>query len=85
MSEEKQTIDSLLEANETLKGEVSRLREAHKLLRKVNSALRNANESYRRQVNLAVENDEIFKQFCNGDFDVPSPNPDESGLLEPGS
>lgn len=83
--DQQQVVQSLLDANEIQQGELRRLRESNKLLRKVNSALRNANESYRRQVNLAVENDEMFKKFCNGDFDAPSQNSDESGLLEPGS
>ena len=80
MSEEKQVIESLLESNDLLQGEVNRLRNSNRILRRVHSALRQANESLRRQVALAHENDALFKQFCNGDFDAPSPSESEGVL-----
>lgn len=85
MPEEKYEIESLLEANKILSEEAATLRNSNRILRKVNSALRQANDSLRRTHDLQVQNDEMFKRFCNGEFDAPSTQPDESGLLEPGS
>jgi FtsZ-binding cell division protein ZapB len=82
MEEKQQVIESLIEANDLLQEEVSRLRNSNRILRRVHSALRSANESLRRQVALAHENDTLFKQFCNGDFDAPSPGNVEGGLPE---
>jgi hypothetical protein len=83
MSEEKHIVESLVEANDLLQGELSRLRDQNKILRKVHSALRRANDSLRRQVELARQNDELFKQYCDGDFDAPSSSPSEGGLPTP--
>ena len=80
-----QVIDSLIESNNILQGEVAQIRRSNRILRTVNSTLRKSIDSLRKQVAIAQDNDELFKQFCNGDFDVPSTQPDESGLLEPGS
>jgi hypothetical protein len=85
MSEEKQTIAALIESNDILQEEVSRLRNSNRILRTVHRALRAANESLRAQVELAEFNDNTFKSFCQGDFDVTVPNPSDDGLLEPGS
>jgi FtsZ-binding cell division protein ZapB len=71
MSEETFTIESLVESNNILQGEVTTLRNSNRILRTVHRALRAANESLRRQVEQAAFNDETFKQFCNGDFDTP--------------
>jgi FtsZ-binding cell division protein ZapB len=71
MSEEIFTIESLVESNNILQGEVTTLRNSNRILRTVHRALRAANESLRRQVEQAAFNDETFKQFCNGDFDAP--------------
>ena len=82
----KELIQSLLEANDTLQEEVSRLRNSNRILRTVHRALRAANESLRAQIELAQFNDDTFKRFCSGEFDaVVTAAPDESGLLEPGS
>lgn len=71
MSEETYTIESLLEANQTLQTEVAMLRNSNRILRTVHRALRAANESLRRQVSLAQFNDDTFKRFCAGEFDAP--------------
>jgi hypothetical protein len=57
-------VEQLLEANQTLQSEVQRLTDQRRILRRVNSALREALESQRRQVAIAVENDEQFKSLC---------------------
>jgi hypothetical protein len=71
MSEEPFTIQGLLEANDILQEELTRLRDSNRLLRNVNRAIRGANASLQRQVELAKANDELFKQFCSGAFDAP--------------
>lgn len=69
MSEEtEQMLQQMTEANETLQEEISRLRRTNTMLRGVNGALRRANSSLRRQADLAVENDEMFKQLCDSGF-----------------
>lgn len=88
MSEEQDkdfVIAGLVESNNILQSEVAQVRRSNRILRTVNSALRKSIDSLRRTHELAVQNDEMFKRFCNGDFDVPSTQLDESGLLEPGS
>jgi hypothetical protein len=79
------TLDAVVESNEILQEEVSRLRNSNRICRAVIRALRATNESLRAQVELAKFNDDTFKSFCQGDFGVPVANPNESGLLEPGS
>ena len=71
MSEETFTIESLLEANNILQDELTRLRDSNRLLRNVNRAIRQSNSSLQRQVELAKTNDGLFKQFCSGAFDAP--------------
>lgn len=71
MSEETFTIQGLLEANDILQEEVTRLRASNRLLRDVNRAIRRSNTSLQNQVALAKANDELFKQFCSGAFDAP--------------
>jgi len=85
MSEETLTLDAVVESNEILQEEVSRLRTSNRVLRQVVRALRASITTLRTQGELARENDEVFKAFCNGEFDVKGTNPEESGLLEPGS
>jgi len=80
MSEETFTIEALLESNNILQEEVSRLRNSNRILRTVHSALRAANESLRAQVELAKFNDETFKSFCQGEFDAPVTEYAEGGL-----
>ena len=64
-------VDSLIESNAILQEEVNRLRTSNKVLRTVHKALRSANESLRQQVELAKFNDDVFKRFCEGEFDSP--------------
>lgn len=71
MSEETFTIESLIEANNILQEEVTRLRNSNRLLRDVNRAIRRSNTSLLKQVELAQANDDLFKQFCAGTFDAP--------------
>jgi hypothetical protein len=78
-------MSAVIESNEILQEEVSRLRNSNRICRAVIRALRATNESLRAQVELAKFNDETFKSFCQGDFDVPVAISDESGLLEPGT
>ena len=80
MSEETFTISALVEANEDLQEEVSRLRNSNRVLRTVHSALRAANESLRSQLELARFSDETFKRFCAGEFDAAVDNGVEGGL-----
>jgi FtsZ-binding cell division protein ZapB len=84
MSEETFTLDSLIESNNILQDEVTKLRNSNRILRTVHRALRAANDSLRRQVEQAQFNDETFKQFCNGEFDAAVVAPEgESALLGP--
>ena len=66
------TIESLVEANDILQDEVTKLRNSNRILRTVHRALRASNESLRRQVELGQFNDETFKKFCAGEFDAPN-------------
>lgn len=84
MSEETLVMQALTEANEMLQEENGRLRNNNRVLRTVIRQLRESLASLRSSIAAAQENDETFKLFCAGEFDV-STNPDESGLLEPGS
>jgi len=63
-------VSALKEGNDILQEEVTRLRETNSTLRVVNRTLRRTNESLRNQVAAAAENDETFKRYCNGKFDV---------------
>lgn len=78
-------IDSLIDSNEMLQEDNNRLRNSNRILRQVVRALRASITTLRTQVELAKENDEVFKAFCAGEFDVKGTNPEYSGLLEPGS
>jgi hypothetical protein len=80
MSEEIQTIQALIESNDILQDEVTRLRQSNKILRTVHSRLRATLNSLRAQVELARFNDETFKAFCEGEFDAPVTDDVEGGL-----
>jgi hypothetical protein len=71
MSEETFTIESLIESNNILQTELTRLRASNRILRTVHRALRATLESQRAQLELASFNDDTFKRFCNGEFDHP--------------
>ena len=85
MSEETFTIESLIEANEMLQEELTRLRNSNRILRTVHRALRAANESLRAQVELARFNDETFKSFCQGEFDAPVAGSEDGALPSAGT
>lgn len=78
-------IASLLESIENLREEIQQVRTNNRILRRVHSALRSANAALRNKVELAQQNDELFKQFCNGDFDAKVTSPEDGGLPEPGT
>jgi DNA-binding ferritin-like protein len=78
-------LEAVVESNEILQEENSRLRNSNRVLRQVVRALRATVTTMRTQVELAKENDDVFKAFCNGEFDVKGTDPSESGLLEPGT
>lgn len=84
MSEEtldpKFMIESLIESNNILQEEVSRLRNSNRILRTVHRVLRETLKSKDRQLELAQFNDEVFKKFCNGEFDAPVVLLEEGGL-----
>ena len=82
MSEE---IKILAESNDTLQEEVTRLRETNAMLRRVNHALRRTLDSLRNQVANAVENDETFRRYCEGEFDAPVIEDGDAGLAEAAS
>lgn len=73
-------IAGLIESNEILQADADRHRNNNRILRTVIRALRTANASLRSQVEIAKQNDEIFKSFCQGDFDVPTSPVAEGGL-----
>jgi len=81
MSEGTFTLDSLIESNNILQDEVTKLRNSNRILRTVHRALRAANESLRRQVELGQFNDDTFKRFCAGEFDAPGQFTGEDDVL----
>ena len=62
--EKDQVIASLIESNDNLRGELAQLRNNNRILRRVHSALRSANQALRNQVVIAQQNDELFKELC---------------------
>ena len=83
--EEKSTIDALLESNDMLQGEITRLKESNSTLRRVNSVLRKSLDVLRTQVAAAAENDDTFRRFCEGEFDAQVTELGDAGLAEAGS
>ncbi len=75
-------ISSLMESVESLREELQQLRNSNRILRRVHSALRSANSSLRKQIEIAQQNDELFKQYCNGEFDAKVTGSVEGGLPE---
>lgn len=76
----KAVVEQLLEANNSLQEENQRLTDSRRILRRVNSALREALDSQRRQIEIAVQNDEQFKSICQQDFDVTVSGDAQGGL-----
>jgi hypothetical protein len=84
--EKDQVIASLIESNDNLRGELAQLRNNNRILRRVHSALRSANQALRNQVAIAQQNDELFKELCtDGSYGAKVTRPDEGGLPEPGT
>jgi FtsZ-binding cell division protein ZapB len=81
MSEET-VVDALVESNDLLQEEVTRLRETNAMLRRVNRALRRTLDSLRNQVAAAAENDDTFRRFCDGEFDDQVIETEDAGLAE---
>jgi len=75
-----QIIAALLESNEILQTEVTNTRNTNRLLRRVNSALRSSITSMRQQIEAAMQNDDMFKRFCAGEFDAKGTASVEGGL-----
>ncbi len=86
MSEEKDLLIAALEESvEGLRAELAQTKNNNRILRRVHSALRSANASLQARVDMAQQNDELFKKFCNGDFDAKVTRPVEAGLAESGT
>ena len=83
--EKDQVIASLIESNDNLRGELSQLRNNNRILRRVHSALRSANQALRNQVAIAQQNDELFKDLCTSDYGAKVTRPEDGGLPEPGT
>ena len=83
--EKDQVIASLIESNDNLRGELAQLRNNNRILRRVHSALRSANQALRNQVAIAQQNDELFKDLCTSDYGAKVTRPEDGGLPEPGT
>ncbi len=75
-----QVIAALIESTDILQNESITLKASNRLLRKVNSILRQTITSLQNQVAVAQANDDLFKRFCSGDFDAKSDVTPEGGL-----
>lgn len=64
-------IAALIEANEDLQHEANRLRVNNKIARTIIRVLREQATALRNQLQVAAENDQNFKDFCEGKFDAP--------------
>lgn len=82
MSEDREVIAALIESNDILQEEVSRLRTSSRVLRTVIKALRASLASYRKQAETAKFNDDTFKAYCDGEFDTPVITDVNGGLPE---
>ena len=83
--EKDRVIASLIESNDNLRDELAQLRNNNRILRRVHSALRSANQALRNQVAIAQQNDELFKELCTSDFGAKVTSPEDGGLPEPGT
>ena len=83
--EKDQVIASLIESNDNLRGELAQLRNNNRILRRVHSALRSANQALRNQLAIAQQNDELFKDLCTSDYGAKVTRPEDGGLPEPGT
>lgn len=78
-------IASLLESVDCLREEVARVRNSNRILRRVHAALRSANAALKASVDMAQQNDELFRRFCEGEFDAKVTRPVDGGLPEAGT
>ena len=80
-------IASLIESNDILQGEVSQYRNSNRILRRVHSALRQANAALQNQVAIAHQNDDLFKEMCQSDFGVGGAvtSPEKVALADAGT
>jgi hypothetical protein len=75
-------LEAVVEANDLLQEEVTRLRASHKTLRSVIKALRTTLTTYRGLLEISKYNDELFKSLCEGAFDAPVALTGKGGLPE---
>lgn len=85
---EEEVNEALIESNELLQEEVTRVRSCNRMLRRVISALRQTNAVLRTQVGIAVANDEAFKAMCDETIGDPVAEtegglPELSDVVEP--
>jgi hypothetical protein len=73
-SEKDAIIASLMESVENLRGELAQLRNNNRILRRVHSALRAANQSLQNRVAIAQQNDELFKELCQSTYGAGEKN-----------
>jgi len=85
LREKDELIASLLDSIENLREEIQQVRNNNRILRRVHSALRSANMALRNKVEIAQQNDELFKHLGTRDFDAKVTSPEEVGLTEPGT
>lgn len=87
MAEEKTdlVVEALIESNDLLQAELTRLRSGHKVLRTVIRKLRDTLRVYQQLRETAQFNDEVFKALCNGEFEAPVVLTGEGGLPDPES
>jgi len=76
-------ISALVESNDSLQEENVRLRNNNRVLRTVVGALRDSVTKLKESVLIAQQNDEIFKSYCQGNFDAPVSSGGDAGLADP--
>lgn len=75
-------IQGLIESTDVLQETANRYRNNNRVLRTVIRALRESNKTLLEQIEIAKQNDEIFKSYCQGEFDVKTSPAVEAGLAE---
>lgn len=73
-------VQVLGEANDSLSEQISQLKNTNRILRTINSALRTKLTSLMEQLELAKQNDEMFKAFCNIEIGASVLSESEGGL-----
>jgi hypothetical protein len=73
-------IAALIESNDILQTELTNVRRSHRTLRTVISALRRSVNDYKAAIISKKFTDEVFKEFCDGKFDVPVGVEETGGL-----